>query len=403
MTLSHDPTLRLVTFPRRVKPLAVACGLLLSMAGAHAQFDSGNYKIYGRINLSATNFSGYKDGNQAAVNKVNSLGSRIGFHFEKQFNDQLTALFRIEGGIQADGGTGDIASREVSAGLKGPWGMARGGFVLTPMDDLHPYAGPGYLVGVTNDNYVGFWGNGYSNMFASGGTSGCNQVANDSAGGNKNSFGFDNRYGNSIRYDSPDFAGWSGATHVSLGESKGANGCNPYALSNKVQYVKGPLKAAVAYNVHHNLRGAGLNDNYFLAATNYQVSEAINVGAYWQRLRYDNPGLRDLKQSGFGLRGRYLFGQSMVELGWYHAGQGKGDQTPTFSGVSVGPDTQANMYLVAYRYALDKGLDLWTQLAQQKNGAKARYDITGGSVGAGTAVTEGATLRTLSVGLKYDF
>jgi predicted porin len=240
-------------------------------------------------------------------------------------------------------------------------------------------------------------------MFAAGGTSGCAQKAQTAANGNSNSFGFDNRYGNSIRYDSPDFSGWTAATHLSLGESKGTDGCTPYAVSTKVQYAKGPLKAGVAYNVHHELRGEGLSDNYLLLAANYQVSQAINVGAYWQRLRYANPGLLDLKQDGFGLRGRYLLGQSTFELGWYHAGAGKGDQTPAFSGLSVGPDTKSNLYLFAYRYAIDKAMDLWAQVAQLKNGANAAYDITGGSIGAGTASTLGASPRTLSIGIKYDF
>lgn len=384
---------------RRAAVRLCAPTLLALLSGpTWAQFGSGNYEVYGRVNLTAYNISGYNDG-QPTLNKVNSVGSRLGFRFEKPFNERFSGTFRIEGGVTADGGTGDIASREVSVGLKGPWGAARGGFMLTPLDDLHSYAGPGYLTSVTNDNFSGFWANGYANMFSNGGASGCAQVAGN---GSNNSFGFDNRYGNSLRYDSPDVRGFSAATHLALGESKRADGCSPYAWSSKLQYAKGPLKAAIAYNRHRHIRGAGLNDSIVMLAANYQPSAMFNLGAYWQTVRYANPGLRDLRQDGFGVRARALVDASTFELGWYRAGKGRGDQTPTFSGISVGDRTQADLYVLGYRYAIDKSMDLWAQFAVLKNGSRSSYDLGGGGV-AGTPATLGASPRTAAVGIKFDF
>lgn len=374
--------------------------LALSAGPSHSQFASGQYEFYGRMNVTAYNISNYNDSTNPALTKVNSVGSRIGFRFDKAFNEDLSGTFRVEGGVTADGGTADVASREASVGLKSKQlGWLRAGFMLTPLDDLHNIAGPGYLTSVTNDNFSGFWANGYSNMFSSGGTTGCSQVAGTGA---NNTFGFDNRYGNSVRYDSPTIAGLSAAAHISLGETKKSDGCTPYALSTKVQYESGPIRAAIAYNNHHNLRGANLNDNIIMLAAGYQFGKDYNLGAYLQKVTYANPGKNALTQTGFAVRGRAFFGLSTLELGWYHAGEGKGDQTSTFSGLAVGSKTSANIYLVGYRYQIDKAMELWSQVAVLKNGSAASYDLGGGGA-SGTAATLGASPRTVAIGIKYDF
>jgi predicted porin len=369
---------------------------ICTCAGAQNHADS--YQIYGRANVTAYNISGYKGG-QGAVSKLGSVGSRIGFRGEETITPEVRATFRIEGGVSMDTGTGDIASREASVGLRGKWGAVRLGYMLTPLDDLHSIAGPGYLTSVTNDNFSGFWANGYSNMFSNGGTVGCTQVAGNT---NNNTFGFDNRYGNSIRYDSPVLRGFSAATHLALGELNKADGCKPYALSNKVQYEAAGLRAALAYNVHHELRGAGIDDSILMLALGYQVSPNYHIAGYWQKLRYNNPGAAALTQDGFGLRGRAFFGASTFEAGWYRAGRGKGNQTTTFSGISVGENTSANLYIFGYRYSLSKTTELWSQLAVLKNGSASSYDIGGGGP-AGTAATLGASPRTIAVGIKKDF
>lgn len=340
----------------------------------------------------------YQDG-RGTKSKLDSVGSRIGFRGEERISPDLRATFKLEGGVSLDtGAVTSLVSREASVGLKGQWGAIRLGFMFAPLDDLHAIAGPGYLTSVTNDNVSGFWANGYSNMFGIGGTTGCTQVAGNA---NNNTFGFDNRYGNSIRYDSPVLGGFSAATHLALGELRQADGCKPYAVSNKVQYEADGLRAAIAYNVHHELRGTGINDSILMLALGYQVSPRYHVGGYWQKLKYANPGAAALTQTGFGLRGRAFFGASTFELGWYHAGRGKGQQTSTFSGIAVGDKTRANIYLIGYRYSLSKTTELWSQIAILKNGAAASYDLGGGP--SGTPGALGASPRTFAVGIKKDF
>lgn len=394
-------TLEFCIMKFKIYPVNAAVSVVLGLTTlqSHAQFASGEYEVYGRLNLAAYNIGGYNAG-QPTLNKISSVGSRIGFTHEKDLGDGLSSTFKIEGGVTANSGTGDIGSRETSVGLKSSnWGWLRAGYMLTPLDDLHSIAGPGYLTSVTNDNFSGFWANGYSNMFSNGGTAGCSQVAGNTS---NNTFGFDNRYGNSARYDSPKINGFTAAGHISLSGIQGTDGCSPYAWSSKLQYENGALKGALAYNIHHDLRGAGLNDDILMLAVGYQINSQYNIGSYLQQVKYANPGKKDLTQSGFGIRGRAFYGPSTFELGWYHAGEGQGNQTPTFSGISVGSNTSADIYLLGYRRQLSKGVELWSQIALLQNGSSASYDLGGGGV-AGTAATLGAAPRTIAVGMKYDF
>ena len=385
------------TIRRTLIGSAVILGAVCAI-DAQAQSD---ITVYGRLNIGVVNYSGYGIGGPA-VTKVNNLSSRLGFKGREALGDDLQALFVLETGFSADTGQGTIASREASVGLQGNFGKLRLGFMLTPFDDFHSVAGPGYVSNVTNENLNGFWGNGYSNMFTGGdvGTTPCVQTAGTS--GSTSSFGFDNRYGNSIRYDSPSFRGLVVATHLSLGELNGPNNCNAYAWSSKLQYTAYGVNAGLAYNLHRNLRGPDLDDSIVLLAASYKFGTVAYVAGYYQTIRYDNPGRNQLRQDGFGLLARRFYGASTFELGWYHGGAGRGDQTPVFSGIFTGDDTQANLYIIGYRYALSKRTELWTQLAQLRNGRNSGYDL-GGSGPAGGPGTIGEAPRAIAVGIKHDF
>lgn len=372
----------------------LACGLLLATPPARAQ-ESSAITIYGRMNLGLVHYGG-----RESINRQNSLSSRIGFKGVENLGGGYSAQFIIETGLSADTGDSTLGSRETSVGLAGPFGKLRLGFMLSPLDDLHPIAGPGYVTNVTNDNLNGFWANGYSNLFTGGsaGSTACNQIAGPN--GNSNSFAFDNRVGNSLRYDSPDMSGFKFASQYALGEV--AN-CHAWATSNKLQYTRGPLNAALAYQLHHNVRGSGLQDHIWMLAVGYQLAPDHYLAGYAQTLRYANPGLQDLKQNGFGLTWRMnVTKANLLELAWYRAGAGRGQQTPVFSGIFVGNDTASDLLIIGARHTFSKRTELWLQLAQLRNGTRAGYDL-GGAGRAGAAGTVGAKPHALAVGIKHDF
>lgn len=362
---------------------------------ARAQTDNSAITIYGRMNLGLVHYGG-----RESVNREQSLSSRFGIKGVENLGNGYAALFVLETGISADTGDSTLTSREASVGLQGPFGKLRLGYMLSPLDDLHPIAGPGYVTNITNDNLNGFWANGYSNLFTGGsvGSTACNQVAGPN--GNGNSFAFDNRVGNSLRYDSPDLSGFKLATQYAFGE---AAGCHAWASSNKLQYTSGKLNAALAFQLHHDVRGSGLQDHIVMLAAGYQITPTQYVAGYVQTLKYANPGKADLKQDGFALTWRSnVSATNSLELGWYHAGSGRGAQTPMFSGVFVGSGTAANLYIIGARHAFSKRTELWAQLAQLRNGRQSGYEL-GGAGRAGAAGTVGAKPHALAIGIKHDF
>lgn len=55
-----------------------------------------------------------------------------------------------------------------------------------------------------------------------------------------------------------------------------------------------------------------------------------------------------------------------------------------------------------YRYALSKRTELWSQLAQLRNGSRAQYDFGGTPPTSGDAL-QGRYLRAIAAGIKHDF
>ncbi len=373
--------------------------LIVSVAGIYAKpsHAESSLTMYGRLNLGVISYSGYGPGHTNGT-RMNSLSSRIGFKGVEDLGQNLSANFMIETGFSADTGDGVMASREASVGLEGPFGKVRLGYMLSPLDDLHPIAGPGWVTNVTNDNQNGFWANGYSNLFTGGtvGSTACKQVAGPD--GNTNSFAFDNRIGNSIRYDSPSFNNFRIASQYALGEGS----CGAQALSSKLQYQDRQLNVALAWQQHHAVRGAGLNDHIVMLAAGYQITPNHYLAGWWQSLKYANPGKEALHQQAFGAMYKYSYDAQMWEFAWYRAGQGKGAQTPVFSGIFVGPNTSANLYIIGYRYKLSKRTELWGQYAQLNNGKNSGYEL-GGNGKAGAAGTIGENPRALALGIKHDF
>lgn len=380
---------------RHFASLAVLTTLLFSMPGARAQ-DSA-ITLYGRLNIGVAHYSGAA---QPPITRLLSLSSRFGIKGTENLGNGLSAQFVIETPVSVDSGDSVLGNRETSVGLEGGFGKIRLGYMLSPLDDLHPIAGPGYVTSLTNDNLNGFWANGYSNLFTGGsvGSTACTQVAGPN--GNSNSFAFDNRVGNAIRYDSPNLSGWRIASQLALGE---VNGCHAFASSNKLQYQDAKWNVALAYQLHRNVRGLDLRDHIWMLAAGYQITPTHYLGGWFQTLKYANPGRENLTQNAFGLTWRtHLSSANLLELAWYHAGAGRGTQTPVFSGIFVGPDTKADLLIIGARHVLSKRSELWLQLAQLRNSRNSGYDL-GAAGRAGAAGSVGARPKALALGIKHDF
>src|SRR5947209_7797290 len=224
---------------KKLVALAVAGAFALPVA---AQAQTANVTLYGRLNIDLEFINGKQpDGSNPTVNRVSSNSSRLGVRGTESLGGGLNAIFQIESSINGDTNAGNLGGRETFVGLQGSWGKATVGRFLMPEDDLHPIFGNAPTLTTSILSTAALWAQGPLN---------------------KAQGGFDARTGNSLRYDSPNFSGFTGALQYSTRDSSGnadanasASGDNgdhasevrhAWVLGGNVIYANGPLQVAGA-------------------------------------------------------------------------------------------------------------------------------------------------------------
>ena len=197
---------------------------------ASAAFAQSSVTLYG---VADAYFGSEKiDGvtSQTVVNSGGLSQSRIGLSVKEDLGSGLSAFAIIEGNVALDQGAGATANRKSIVGLSGGFGAVSLGQQQTPMQDVL-------------ENVIDAQGN---SAFS---------TVNASAAGNVAASGATLfTYPNSVRYDSPNFDGFSGAVQIGLGENKDQafgtpNGTNSAdrGVSLNVKYENGPLGVVFAY------------------------------------------------------------------------------------------------------------------------------------------------------------
>ena len=244
---------------------------------ASAAFAQSSVTLYG---VADAYFGSEKiDGvtSQTVVNSGGLSQSRIGLSVKEDLGAGLSAFAIIEGNVALDQGAGATANRKSIVGLSGGFGAISLGQQQTPMQDVL-------------ENVIDAQGN---SAFS---------TVNASAAGNVAASGATLfTYPNSVRYDSPNFDGFSGAVQIGLGENKDQafgtpNGTNSAdrGVSLNVKYENGPLGVVFAYQ----------NDK---ATTDAVIPPAPPTPAV--------PGTKvDIKITALG--GYYDFGVAKLNLGY---------------------------------------------------------------------------------------
>ena len=173
---------------------------------------------------------------QTVVNSGGLSESRLGVSVKEDLGAGLSAFAVIEGAVGLDTGAGGLgANRKSVIGLSGDFGAVSLGQQFTPARDA--------LEGIIDAQ-----GN---SAFSAVGAS----VAGDAtqAGTGYASATTNDAYANSVRYDTPNFDGFSGAIQIGFGENKvngtaatlGAAANRGYSLN--VKYENGPLGVVFAH------------------------------------------------------------------------------------------------------------------------------------------------------------
>jgi len=359
---------------KKLVALAVAGAFALPLA---AQAQTANVTLYGRLNLDLEFIKGGQaDGSNPVVNRVSSNSSRLGVRGVENIGGGLNAIFQIEQNIQGDTGNSSssgLASRETFVGLQGNWGTVQAGKFLTPYDDIHPIFGNAPTLTTSIFSTAAIWG----------GTS-----------IDKQSGGFDDRLGNSIRYNSPNWSGFTGAFQYSTRDSSGNanagdNGDHISELRHAsveslgLFYNNGPINIGFDWEHNAKVRGPGLNDNAYTIAGAYDFgtifkSFGFRLGGVYEKLKYDTP-TGSITRDFYGVSGTIPVGGGSFYGFWGKANNGNGTApdgqqlTPGAAWVVKGPDTSAQQWEVTYSYNLSKRTLLYGGYVKINNKANARY------------------------------
>lgn len=391
---------------KKLVALAVAGAFALPLA---AEAQTANVTLYGRLNMDLEFVKGKQaDGSDPTVNRVSSNSSRFGMRGTESLGGGLNAIFQIESNVSGDTGnsaSSSIASRETFVGLQGSWGKATVGKFLAPLDDLHPIFGNAPTLTTSILSTADLWAQGTQA---------------------KDAGGFDARLGNSLRYDSPNWAGFTAAlqyaTRDSSGDTQNFINCSPpvtsptqvgcstpiaptaasaqggdngnhvsemrhaYVVGGNVIYANGPWQAGLAFERNQKVRQYAVTGGVFNATdTDWTATVAYDFGTIMQgfglrlagvyeRTKYETP-TGDLKRNFWGVSGTIPAGGGKVYLFYGRANDGSGGAADgtTVGGLVKGPETKSDQWEISYSYSLSPRTLLYTGYVKLNNECNAKY------------------------------
>jgi predicted porin len=404
---------------KKLVALGVASAFALPLA---AEAQTANVTLYGRLNvdvewvngttcaspLSQGNngtVSGAVPGNNIVTNcpggtnaavqtsnptvmRLSSNSSRFGMRGTEALGGGLSAIFQIESNVSGDTGNSSssgIASRETFVGLQGSWGRFTMGKFLMPMDDLHPIFGNSPTLTTSILSTADVWAQG--NL-------------------SKGAGGWDARTGNNLRYDTPNWGGFTGAFQVSTRDDSGNTTQTPYGGDNgdhpsnvrhayvfgfNLIYSGGPLQVGFGAEKNKDVRQYVITANtapgyssfvgctaaapcYWNAASDYDwtVTGAWDFGSIWQgfglklgaayeQTKYDTPS-GDLKRNFWAVSGTFALGGGKLYAFFGKASNGKGGAADgeTVGYVVHGSNTATRQWEITYSYSLSPRTLLYT-------------------------------------------
>ncbi|POZ62513.1 porin [Chromobacterium alticapitis] len=221
--------------------------------------------IYGSIRAGiednktySSTFGTNAQGNPQSGVQINDWTSRIGFKGSEDVGNGLKAIWQVESRLHMDGtGSDNLATRDTFVGLAGDWGKVRLGRLSNYANSDMEQVDPGYYSG-------------------------------ESVGGLGMFTRLDTRHNNAIRYDSPNFYGFSYAALYAADETRAnVNGTrtNAQLINLGLSYENAGYFAK--YNFENrgdaNKVGAGLKDWHRLEA-GYNANN-IYVALGYQQVR----------------------------------------------------------------------------------------------------------------------
>lgn len=177
--------------------------------------------------------------------------SRLGFKGSEDLGGGLRANFNLEAALAMDNGTagGLRFDRQSWVGLSGGFGEVQLGKPWSPYDDTRSMANDTF-----NANFASSW---------------------------STWVGYEDNASNTIRYNTPNFGGFSGAIAYSLGEDRATSPNNSASsvVSASLNYANGPIVVGFAHQ-SQKVEGANGIDNFGFITTTGKTTYNLLNGSY---------------------------------------------------------------------------------------------------------------------------
>jgi predicted porin len=179
------------------------------------------------------------------INGFTSGNSRWGMRGTEDLGGGLKANFQLESQLQVDDGTGGssagalVFNRNTYVGLEGHWGEIK----LGNHDTIFKEYG----------DTIGFLG------LSSGTFMSTSNVLRKTGFGSSSASSFHLRRANSVIYETPEIAGFTGGIDWSTNEDPSGQARNRHVVSMGVKWDNGPFYVALAHEIHYDLFGGSAN------------------------------------------------------------------------------------------------------------------------------------------------
>lgn len=223
--------------------------IALAIAGTFASsaFAESAVTVYGIVDMGIVSERGNILGNTQKLTSGAQSGSRLGFKGTEDLGNNMKALFVLETGIAADAGgfnqNNTAFSRQSFVGVQSDLGTVTLGRQYTP-----------YFLALNGaDPFASGMAGAAINLMAGSGL----------------------RMSNTIKYASPNFAGFTGEVAYGFGEQTG-NTDKLRQIGGSIGYAMNPVTVRLAYNNKRNLGDTASSKNLLLSATwDLQVAKAF--------------------------------------------------------------------------------------------------------------------------------
>jgi predicted porin len=263
-------------------------------------------------------------------------GSRWGLKGSEDLGGGLKANFNLEGGFSTDTGAAGqnstLFGRQSWVGFSGGFGAVKLGLMPTPFDDVSGTASAAFDSALsplarTFRTYNGS----YNNEAGTGALS-----------------SYTIRTSNTIKFESANYSGFSGAASYSLGENKTATVDAGYKAAFNLGYAAGPVAVNVAYQAEQT-DGSTETVDYARLNASYDFGVAKLLAAYGKASNVG--GVKDADADEWTVGVDVPVTTALTLSGGY--AHSKDNSTLVYSGHTVG-DAKRTGYSLAAKYTLSK-------------------------------------------------